>query len=224
MLTMPLVLLTIVAAGVFGGLVNYYLAKPDDVPPPSLRRSVVVGLAASFLVPLFLNMISSNLIDLIRAGDGSKLLILLGFCLVAAISSTAFIRTLSDRVLSEAKQATRQARETRAELLQVQQDIEPIVAKETEGDHPALAETTSVGPPTNEQKVLSELNRGRWVLRTLNGVARDTEIEPAEVAHLLQELRDAGLVGTRTRGNGIRWYITDQGRLHLGTSTPADAG
>src|SRR5262245_59250815 len=95
----------ILAAGVFGGFVNFYLSKPDDIPAPSKVRSVLVGTAASFLVPLFLNMISSNLVDLIKGGDNSKLLILLGFCLVAAISSTSFIRTISDRVLAEAKQA-----------------------------------------------------------------------------------------------------------------------
>jgi YLATT-like protein len=52
-------------------------------------RSVLVGTAASLLVLLFLNMISSNPVDLIKCGDDSKLLILLGVCLVAAISSTA---------------------------------------------------------------------------------------------------------------------------------------
>src|SRR3989304_6015422 len=77
----------ILASGVFGGLVNFYLSKPDDVPTPTKTRSIIVGTAASFLVPLFLNMISSNLIDLIKGHDSSKLLVLLGFCLVAAISS-----------------------------------------------------------------------------------------------------------------------------------------
>src|SRR5687768_16057238 len=36
-----------------------------------------------------LNLIYSNMIELIKGGDHLKLLVLLGFCLVAAISSTA---------------------------------------------------------------------------------------------------------------------------------------
>jgi hypothetical protein len=56
----------ILGGGAFGGLVNFYLSRPDDVPPPAKARSIVVGIAASLLVPLFLNMISNNLIDLIK--------------------------------------------------------------------------------------------------------------------------------------------------------------
>jgi hypothetical protein len=113
-------------AGVLGGIVNFHLAKPDDVPPPNLARSIIVGTAASLLVPLFLNMISSDLLDKIKGGDEVKPFVLLGFCLVAAISSTAFIRTLSDRVLDEAKQATKAAKEAKADVRQVDRKIEII--------------------------------------------------------------------------------------------------
>jgi hypothetical protein len=124
----PLLLVVgiMLGAGVLGGIVNFYLAKPDDVPPPNMARSVIVGTAASLLVPLFLNMISSELVDKIKGGDEVKPFVLLGFCLVAAISSTAFIRTLSDRVLDEAKQATKVAKEAKADARQVDRKIELI--------------------------------------------------------------------------------------------------
>jgi hypothetical protein len=113
-------------AGVFGGVVNYYLAKPDEVPRPDLRRSVVVGIAASFLVPLFLNMISSDLMDQIRNGDASKAFVLVGFCLIAAISSAAFIRTLSDRVLDQAKKAAAAAERATAAVEQVDRAVRQV--------------------------------------------------------------------------------------------------
>jgi ABC-type multidrug transport system fused ATPase/permease subunit len=213
----PLLLVfgTILAAGVFGGFVNFYLSKPDDVPTPSKVRSVVVGTAASFLVPLFLNMISSNLIELIKAGDMSKLLVLLGFCLVAAISSTAFIRTLSDRVLSEARQAKKEVQETRAELTELQSAIQPIVAKETESDQAGVTDARALTVPTNEEKILKALSGGRWALRSQSGLAKETTLDSALVARLLNELRTAGLVGARTKENGTRWFITDAGRQRL---------
>lgn len=123
---MVLVIAIMLGAGILGGVVNFYLTRPDDVPPPKLARSVVVGMAASLLVPLFLNMISSDLVTNIMDGDKAKPFVLLGFCLVAAISSTAFIRTLSDRVLAEAKRATKTAREARADVKQVDRKVEVI--------------------------------------------------------------------------------------------------
>ena len=218
---MLLILTIIVIAGILGGFVNFLLAKPDDVPTPSKTRSVVIGLAASALVPLFLNMISSNLIDLIKSGDNMKLLVMFGFCLVAAISSTAFIRTLSDRVLSEAKQAKRNALEAKAEVSEVHQAIQPIVDKETETDLPDEPQTDrrAVGEPLSaEEKLLRALADGQWALRTEKGLAKEIGIDRTEVARLLQELRSRGLVGrSHVRGGerGTRWSITEPGRTAL---------
>ena len=215
------ILATIVVAGILGGFVNFLFAKPDDVPTPSKTRSVVIGFAASALVPLFLNMISSNLIDLIKDGDNMKLLVLFGFCLVAAISSTAFIRTLSDRVLSEAKQAKREALEAKAEVSEVHEAIQPIVDKETETDLaelPATLQQTISDLTTTEQKLLEALSSGKWALRSESGLAKETSLERAEVATLLQELRNRGLVGrSHVRGGerGTRWYITEAGQAAI---------
>ena len=123
-----LVVAIMLGAGILGGFVNFCLTNPDDTPSPNIARSLVVGTAASLLVPLFLNMISSDLVSQIKDGDVTKSFILLGFCLVAAISSTAFIRTLSDKVLDQAKQATKRAREAQAGVTQVDKKIELIEA------------------------------------------------------------------------------------------------
>jgi hypothetical protein len=84
-----------VVAGSLGGLVNYLLAKKDDPESSSFQRSLALGISASMLVPLFLNMISSSLLESIRKGESGlpdllKLPVFFGFCLVAATSSTAF--------------------------------------------------------------------------------------------------------------------------------------
>ena len=208
------IITVMLGAGMFGGFVNFYLSKPDDIPAPSWIRSVLVETAASFLVPLFLNMISSNLIDLIKGGDSSKLLIFLGFCLVAAISSTAFIRTISDRVLNEAKQAKAVAQTASEQVAEVQADIKPIVAKETEQDDSATM-ASSAGPSTNEGTILKALAGGRWVLRSQGGLAKDASLDSGEVARLLFAMGQQGLVGKRSTKNGVRWFITEEGRQEL---------
>ena len=91
-------------AGVFGGLVNFYLNSQTDPDATSLPRCIVVGIGASFLVPVILDVVSSELIIESQA-DPSKLLIFTGFCLIAAIVSRLFISNLSERILIQAQTA-----------------------------------------------------------------------------------------------------------------------
>jgi hypothetical protein len=216
------ILTVLIIGGVLGGAVNRVLGKPDDTPPPSWARSILVGFAASFLVPLFLNMISSDLIKRPNGAGFADLLVLLGFSLVAAISSTAFIRTLSDRVLQEAKLAQREAAEAKAGVTNVQKTMQPIVDKETESDSladeakPLMAESQ---PQTDDMMLLKALTGGRWALRSQSGLAKETGIDPVATSQHLETLLAQGMVGRTTTRNGPRWFITEAGRerVHGGT-------
>lgn len=104
------VILIMLAAGIFGGAVNLVLSSE----PPTRRRwvtSIVAGIGASLLIPLFLRTLSSRLLEdvLGTAPKPEGFFVLAGFCLLAAITSRSFIQSLSDRVLKEAREATRQA-------------------------------------------------------------------------------------------------------------------
>ncbi|HEX8651375.1 MAG TPA: YEATS-associated helix-containing protein [Pyrinomonadaceae bacterium] len=103
-----LVIVVMLLAGGLGGLVNYYLGRLDNPDKANLKESIVIGMAASFLVPLFLQMISSNLLTN-GNNEPLNLFILAGFCLIAAISSRAFISSLSAEVIRKAKEATQKA-------------------------------------------------------------------------------------------------------------------
>jgi hypothetical protein len=244
------VLLVMFGAGVFGGLVNYYLAlepaptKPDvkpavtsanSEPPaatlaPSVVRSVIVGVAAAALVPLFLNTLSSNVLANIlnpMSNDEARrsLLIFGGFCLIAAISSTAFIRTISDRVLRmEVKAARQEASDAKTKAVHVEETVAPIVAKETEpeasptrarvtGAHAELSEEAAASP---EDQVLQFLVPGRWTFRTLPGLAKDTGLDLAEIERIVHDLHRRGLVDRIATPNGERWLLTPEGRALVG--------
>jgi YLATT-like protein len=214
------------AAGSFGGIINYYLSLRADPENTTLRKSVIVGIGASFLVPLFLNMISSNLIDSIKgtnkeSGDSSKLLVFAGFCLVAAISSSAFIQTLSDRILKEAKDARKQAEEAKAEAVEakvqvaeVHADVTPLINKATEPE--PTAETAAAAAlagelSDKERQILKEFARSKYSRRTLRGLSADTHIRGDELETLLGALLSKGLVDKHESSNGTRWFMTAEG-------------
>jgi hypothetical protein len=218
-----------IVAGFLGGLVNYFLTRKDDPEGSSFWKSATLGIAASLLVPLFLNMISSNLLESIRNGtpspDLSRILVFLGFCLVAAISSTSFIRTLSDRILQEAKEAKKAARQADKKASEVQSAIQPIVEKETEVEEPSSGTAASLSSPPaivdeKEKKLLQNLANGKWVLRTRTGLAKETGIPKPEVDGMMDDLRKRKLVDYKwIVGRGEekkkRWYITNEGRAAI---------
>ena len=110
-----------------GGAVNFYLVDPATERPLKWWQHIVIGVSAALLVPVFLNMISSNLIAEIRGsmdaeGTLSKLLVLSGFCLLAAISSRTFIHSMTDRLLQ-------QLNETKKAMTDATQQVEAKMAR-----------------------------------------------------------------------------------------------
>jgi hypothetical protein len=195
-------------AGAFGGLVNYFMERRDDPGKSSLARSLVVGIGASYLVPLFLNMISSDLMRQLDQ-DAGRLLVFVGFCLIAAIASSAFIRSLSDKVLKEAQEAKRTSQELREAMA-------PILLRETEAAPEEVRpnkrlEAASFDPETSE--VLFALASGKYAWRTVDGLHQQTGLESAPIETHLENLLQGGYAVCREDPQGIkRWAITAAGR------------
>src|SRR5690554_1558660 len=103
-----------VACGAFGGFLNYlndFDTVQNEKKNNRIRfKYILLGIGAALLIPLFLNMISS---DIIRSTDHADYLIFAGFCLVAAIFSRRFISTIGDRILETAKNAEKMAMESK---------------------------------------------------------------------------------------------------------------
>lgn len=104
-----LMFLVILIAGLVGGWARYRLdrdaweASEPKGRKPSFHSCAIIGVIGSFLVPLFLNMISSTLIKDTN-GDifkGSNLFVLIGFCLIAAIFAKRFMWMIANKAFQE---------------------------------------------------------------------------------------------------------------------------
>jgi hypothetical protein len=224
-------------SGLLGGLMNFIIADPHTETPLDWWKHLVLGLGAAYMVPLFLNMISSGLINEIRGGnespgDGSKLFVLAGFCLVAAVSSRAFIRSLSERVMREARNATKEAKEAKEQAVEAKNIVFDSSAeldiRESDATTDALKEQgRSLSP--EERAVLTKMTKARFSLRSSYGLAKDTGLEEETVNTVLSSLMSQGLVGRALAPNGNpRWYATHHGRTVLARNThesePPDMG
>ncbi|MGB1091166.1 MAG: YEATS-associated helix-containing protein [Oceanobacter sp.] len=205
-------------AGIFGGLVNYYLYGDKDPDAANLPRFLVVGVGASFLVPVILDVVNSELV-LESQGDPSRLLIFTGFCLISSLISRFFVDNMSDRILSEAKVAKARSEEVHHNLRVMQQEILPLVDTETEQD--ALIEDDDEDYELDQEldvissQVLKVLSNGRFIFRSLSGVCREANQEESTALKTLQVLVQRSLADRVNSKNGVRWHITEKGRRVL---------
>jgi tetratricopeptide (TPR) repeat protein len=150
-------ILVILIAGAFGGIINYYLELEDKEKDKQrkflFKRSVFLGIGAAFLVPLFLHLIGSDLMKFEKVNP-KEILVFLGFCLVASISSKKFIQTLSTKILKEVREAKEKVKEVKenvenqniinARALQI---VENLIDERPNPDE----------PPVNENKLKEKI-------------------------------------------------------------------
>jgi hypothetical protein len=168
-------------------------------------------------------MISSTLIgeitgDLSDSKVVAKLLVLAGFCLLAAISSRAFLRSLSERVLQEVRTAKKEAEEAREEAAEAKAVVAPLVEEELpaqatmQADNAGAAARPSV--TDSEKKVLKAMTSSRYSMRSLTGLARDSDHTKDAVNPIISSLLAKGLIAeTKSKQGQPRWYPTALGRL-----------
>ena len=210
-MTLSYVIALIFAAGVFGGIVNFALARTEKSTWHDALWAVVIGLGAAFLVPLFLNTISSSLLSgLINGTAGSAdPFVFFGFCLLGAIASRSMIQTLTQKVL-------RTAEEAKTEVTKLKKDVEPIIVKETE---PEIVENEKKGfrveaygwSGEETPRIIKALGNSKYSLRSVSGIDKETGVPREKVIEVLEWLQKNGLSAT-TGEPGHYWSLTEKGR------------
>jgi len=216
-------ILVMVLFGLLGGVVNFIYSYPKTKkdarrPVTDLLKSLVTGVAASFLVPVFLNMISSNLVRESET-DPIKLVVFAGFCVIASASSKSFITGISGKVLEKVNKVEE-------DIQAVKTEIKPVIIKHTELDGgipkngQGVTGSSSGGETGNKLeegkiKILKKLSESDYAFRTISGLARDANMEPGLVRECLEDCVSEGLAGIIDNGMGTRFYITEDGHARL---------
>jgi len=195
--------LIMLSAGVLGGFASYYLNESEG---KKLIKSVVLGIVAAMIVPVFLNMISSNL--LIEAQKNiDKLFIFSGFCILAAVFSRNFLENIYSKVLQQVGNIGKQVKEIEEAA------IEPEVPP-TEVPEAALKKK---GVTAAEFKLLSTLSSGRFVYRSVSGLKKESNLNKHDVDSCINSLLAKKLIESRLNSNNqTRYFISNEGRMLLG--------
>ena len=115
-MAVSLIVVIMLSAGVFGGVVNVALSG-DEPTRRTWLWNIIAGVGAAFLTPLFLTTVSSTLLtNIVTEGKPADWFTFVGFCLLSAIASRKFIQSLTDKVLSDLKDVKHTQQQVRAEL------------------------------------------------------------------------------------------------------------
>lgn len=195
-------------AGVLGGFANFLLRKEYKTLSSwqeivwSIIGYCILGIVSSFTVPLFLNMISSNLLEQAKANQ-LNLLVFAGFCLIAAVFSRNFLENVYSRIMKEVKEIKKDVNE----IEEASSEPEKINVDVNED------KLYQFGITMNEYMIMQAMAGGKYIYRGVTGIASDTQLPKKTIKEALFLLMDREIVKHRlNKEKQNRYYLSEKGK------------
>ncbi len=216
---MLIILLIMIVAGVLGGIANFFLS--DRSADPGRRewgKYIILGVISALTVPLFLNMLSSNLLEAARTRP-VDFFVFAGFCLIYVVASRRVVENVANRLLGQMDQMKRemsQIRQSNHEAALAASREEPAVHHEV--PQPAVKpEAARESLSYNDVEILRALSEESYVYGNLVGITDKTGLARDLVSARLTVLKSLGLIETRINDkNVLHWYVATKGKQMLG--------
>jgi predicted transcriptional regulator len=165
---------------------------------------------AALTVPLFLNMISSNLLEGTRARP-IDLFVFAGFCLIYVVASRRLFENVANKLLSQLDQVrddVTQLKERKPEA-PVQDSTEAVVREVQKDPKEALS--------YNDVELLRAVSEESYIYGNLAGLADKTGLGRDLISQRLTVLKNLGIIETRISDkNVLHWFVSNKGKLMLG--------
>jgi hypothetical protein len=183
---------TIIFFGLLGGLVNAIRSGLDF---NNYWKSFIKGIVAAFLVPVFLEIIKSEL-GRNLTNDLYDYIVFGGMCLIAAIFSDKFIDTVGEKILRKVEEAKRKAEESNIK-------VNTVIEKRAERDESELPvekrilnfeEFNLSKNKSNVKDILKTLKNENYEYRTVNGIAKETGLTKITIINILNDLQEKKIV------------------------------
>lgn len=214
---LTIILAIMVAAGLLGGLANFFLNERDSHSPwGSAGRHMVLGVVAALTVPLFLNMISSHLLEATRL-KSSELFVFAGFCLLYVVVTRRFFENIAARLIGQVEQVRREVKH-----LQYAAERAPLPASAARATEPEAAPEPAAAAivelPRNavsfgDIELMRAVAEGNAIYGANTGLAAKTSLPKEQIAARLAALKALGLIESKIdERNVVRWHLTPKGR------------
>jgi len=217
---MLIILLIMIVAGLLGGVANYFLSERRvEIGRNDWGKYPILGVIAALTVPLFLNMISSNLLEAARTRP-IDFFVFAGFCLIYVVASRRVFENAANKLRGQMDQMKREM----VQIKQQRQDApvpapreEPLLPVEVEPPAPPRPETIRESLSYNDIEILRALAEQSYVYGNLVGLTDKTGLARELVSTRLTVLKNLGIIETRiNEKNVLHWYVSPKGKQMLG--------
>jgi hypothetical protein len=218
-----LIIAIILIAGFLGGYTNFLVAYNDKLPQKEknikLLASLFLGLCASFSVPLFLQILSNDLLDKVNLKNA---LILMGFCTTASYFSKRFLDDIYakinklDNKVDEAKISAENKIEkvknftenVNKKVENFEESAEEFESKNISTDFRLKFQTDSNSKYSEDQlkDVIEALASTKYYSRTVGGIAEETKLSTDTVSLILNDLEGGGYAQYKIGSDGNEYW------------------
>ena len=197
------ILAIIVATGILGGLANSFLADRPAGAPLERHKHALLGVVAALTVPLFLNMISSNLLESARTKT-LDLFVFSGFSVIYVVATRRLVENVTQRLLTQ--------------LEQVRGDVGELRERAGRGAENAAggAENDAGNLSYQDVEILRAICAENFVYGNLAGLTEKTGLTREQVSARLAALKAQGLIEARINDKSVlHWYVSSRGKQLL---------
>ena len=202
-----------VVMGILGGVANFYLAdRHGDAGRRDWAKYPVFGVVAALTVPLFLNMISSTLLEGARTKP-IDYYVFAGFCLLYVVASRRLFENMVQRLMGQIDQVRRDVGQIRQ-----QQRDEPVIVPLKSDAEPAKAVEPDPREALsyNDVEILRALADGNFVYGNLVSICETTGLSRELVSQRLTVMKAMGVIETRiNEKNVLHWFVSTRGKALL---------
>jgi hypothetical protein len=202
-----------VLAGLLGGLANFFLSdRQGELGRREWLKYPVLGVVAALTVPLFLNMISSTLLEGARTKP-IDFYVFAGFCLIYTVASRRLFENVAIKLLAQVDQVKRdmqqmkQRRDAQEGAPAKEERVEPAAESKLE---PREALSYS------DIEILRALAEESYVYGNLASLCDKTRLARELVSQRLMVMKSMGVIETRiNEKNVLHWFVSPRGKQVL---------
>lgn len=215
---MLIIFAIMLVAGALGGVANFFLSdRQGEMGPKDWIKYPVLGIVAALTVPLFLNMISSTLLEGARTKP-VDFYVFAGFCLMYVVFSRRVFENVAIKLLTQVEQMKREV----SHLKQQKREAALMAAAVAEA-RPAepTREEPKVEPKEslsyNDVEILRALSEESFVYGNLVALCDRTGLARDLVSQRLTVMKAMGVIETRiNEKNVLHWFVSARGKQVLG--------
>lgn len=202
-------------AGLLGGVANFFLSERSaESAGRDWMRYPVLGVVAALTVPLFLNMISSTLLEGARTKP-TDFYVFAGFCLIYVVASRRIFENVAMKLLTQIDQVKRDMQH-----LKQRRETPPAPPSPPKEEKIESAPETKVEPREalsyNDIEILRALAEESYVYGNLAALCEKTRLGRELVSQRLMVMKAMGVIETRINDkNVLHWFVSPRGKQVL---------